>query len=627
MRGAEGEERRPSEEVLTPAPFLGHGIGLRREHYAEILAGEVACDWFEAISENYMAVGGRARKVLLAVRERYPMTLHGVSLGIGNTDPIDEGYLDALDQLAADVEPAWISDHLCWTGVGGGTSHDLLPLPYTEEALANVVARVAHVQERLGRPLVLENVSSYVTWRTSTIPEEEFLAELTRRTGCGLLLDVNNVFVSATNHGRDPRRWLEAIPEGSVWQVHLAGPSEAGPLLVDTHDHPVRPEVWELYREAVRRFGEVSSLVEWDDRIPEIGVVLAERDKAAAIAAEVRKMRSAQAEGDGESEPGAVRAAGGGASERVPLRASPVPAPREAGAAAAPDGSDRGATENGPDPICGWLRGAQGVLMGLVRAPEGVERALEERRGARDEVEALFAGDERMPAVARLELYAGMYFYRLRDSLAEDFARVAAALGEARWHNLVTDYLLAHPPTRWSLRWAGEALPAFLRGHACGAERPWLADAATLEWARNEAFQALDATPLRPEELAGIPPEKWPELRFAPAPGTALVASRWDLASWWDDAAPADAPEALAEETALLVFRDAEDDVWHEPLAPEEADAARLLLAGAPFADVCGAFEETAAGEPDAARRALTLVRKVGSGLHSTLCWPAECRV
>ena len=288
MRGPEGGERRRErpEEVLTRAPYLGHGIGLRREHYAAVLAGEAACDWFEAISENYMAVGGRARKILRAVRERYPMTLHGVSLGIGGTDPVDEAYLDALKALVGEVEPAWVSDHLCWTGVGGRASHDLLPLPYTEESLANVVSRIAHVQERLGRILVLENVSSYARWRFSTMPEAEFVAEVARRSGCGLLLDVNNVFVSSVNHGSDPHMYLEAIPRGSVWQFHLAGPSEAGTLLLDTHDHPVRPEVWELYREAVNRFGRVSSLVEWDDRIPELSVVVAERDKAAAIAAE-----------------------------------------------------------------------------------------------------------------------------------------------------------------------------------------------------------------------------------------------------------------------------------------------------------------------------------------------------
>ena len=289
MRGPEGGERRRErpEEVLTRAPYLGHGIGLRREHYAAVLAGEASCDWFEAISENYMGVGGRARKILRAVRERYPVTLHGVSLGIGGTDPIDDGYLLALKSLAGEVEPAWVSDHLCWTTVGGRASHDLLPLPYTEESLANVVSRVAHVPERLGRVLALENVSRSARWRVSTMTEAEFVAEVARRSGCGLLLDVNNVFVSSVNHGFDARAYVEAIPEGSVWQFHLAGPSEAGALLLDTHDHPVRLEVWELYRAAVRRFGRVSSLVEWDDRIPELPVVLAERDKAAAIADEV----------------------------------------------------------------------------------------------------------------------------------------------------------------------------------------------------------------------------------------------------------------------------------------------------------------------------------------------------
>lgn len=266
--------------------FLGHGIGLRREHYEAVLAGEARCDWFEAISENYMEVGGRARAILLEVRERFPMTLHGVSLGIGNTDPLDEGYLDALKALAADVEPAWVSDHLCWTRFDGRSSHDLLPLPYTEEALANVVSRVAHVQERLGRPIALENVSSYVAYRISEMTEWEFVAEVAKRSGCGLLLDVNNVFVSGTNHGFDPRTYLAAIPPEHVWQFHLAGPSERGALLLDTHDHPVRDEVWELYRESVRRFGERSSLVEWDDLIPDLPVLLAERDKAAAIAAE-----------------------------------------------------------------------------------------------------------------------------------------------------------------------------------------------------------------------------------------------------------------------------------------------------------------------------------------------------
>jgi len=580
VRSAEEGERRAGhpESVLTRRPFLGHGIGLRREHYAAVLAGEAACDWFEAISENYMGVGGRARKVLLGVRARFPMTLHGVSLGIGDTDPLDEGYLDALAALARDVEPAWVSDHLCFTRAGGRASHDLLPQPYTEEALANVVARVQRVQERLGRALVLENVSSYVRYRASTIPESEFLAEVARRSGCGLLLDVNNVWVSATNHGLDPRAYLEAIPRESVWQFHLAGPSEAGPLLVDTHDHPVRPEVWELYRQAVRRFGDVSSLVEWDDRIPEIGVVLAERDKAAAIAAEERR-------GEDDAEPG-------------PLPAIPVDGP-------------------GPAPrVRHTLRGTQELFLGLVTAPEGVKAALDAGSAAlREEVEGTFAGDERMAATDRLEVYANMYFFRLKDSLAEDFPRTAAALGEARWHNLVTDFLLAHPPTTWSLRWAGEALPAFLRGHAYGVERPWLADVAALEQARNEAFQAEDAEATTARELLDVHPEIWPTLAFGATPGTALVASRWDLAGWWggDGAAePAEAPGGAL----LLVRRDAEDDVTHEALASRDAPPVRLLLDGAPFSDVCEACAPAGADEAlatEAGRRAADLLLRLVS--------------
>lgn len=267
--------------------YLGHGVGLRRDHYQDVLAGPRRCDWFEVISENFMEVGGRPRAVLMAVREEYPVVLHGVSLSIGSTDPIGVGYLRALKQLIADLEPAWVSDHLCWTGVGGHNAHDLLPVPYTEEALAHVIERVRRVQDALGRRIALENASSYVGYRVSQMPEWEFLARLAEGADCGILLDVNNVFVAAHNHGFDPRTYLAAVPVGRVWQFHLAGHSTVGPLLLDTHDHAVPAPVWELYREAVRRFGPVSSLIEWDERIPPYLDVIAQRDKAAAVAAEV----------------------------------------------------------------------------------------------------------------------------------------------------------------------------------------------------------------------------------------------------------------------------------------------------------------------------------------------------
>lgn len=274
---------RPAKPV-----FLGFGLGLRPQHYTEILtppSGTApAIDWFEIISENYLIPGGRPLAMLDRIAERYPVVMHGVSMSIASTAPFDEDYLDALNALARRVNPKWISDHLCWTGVHGINLHDLLPFPYTREALDHVVSRVHHVQERLGRPLCLENVSSYVTFTSSEMTEWEFIAELSRRSGCYLLLDVNNVYVSAFNHGYDAVEFLEAVPRDAVIQFHLAGHSEMGTHIIDTHDHPVTPEVWDLYEKAVRRFGPVSTMIERDDNIPPLAELLNELETARTIA-------------------------------------------------------------------------------------------------------------------------------------------------------------------------------------------------------------------------------------------------------------------------------------------------------------------------------------------------------
>ena len=273
--------------MAIAVPYLGHGIGLRPKHYPQLWDGTARVDWFEAISENYMVGGGRPLAALERARSLAPVVLHGVSLSIGSTDPLDPTYLQALRALVARVEPAWISDHLCWSGVGGHYAHDLLPLPYTEEALAHVVGRVVTVQERLGRQILLENVSSYLTYTHSTLAEWEFLGAVAERADCGLLLDVNNVYVSAVNHGFDAEAYLAALPAERVGQIHLAGHSDMGAYLFDTHDGPVIEPVWDLYRRAVRRFGRVSTLVEWDDRIPALDVVCAEAERARAAEAEV----------------------------------------------------------------------------------------------------------------------------------------------------------------------------------------------------------------------------------------------------------------------------------------------------------------------------------------------------
>jgi uncharacterized protein (UPF0276 family) len=264
-------------------PHLGHGVGLRPPHYAAVLEQRPAVDWFEVISENFMVDGGNPRRVLRDVREHYPVVLHGVSLSLGSVDALNGAYLDRLAALAAEIEPAWISDHLCWSSFGGHTGHDLWPLPFTEEALTHVAARVRRVQDRLNRRILVENVSSYLQYVHSTLTEWEFLAALAERADCGLLLDVNNIYVSARNHGFAPETFLRGSPVDRVAQFHLAGHSDMGTHLLDTHDHPVCDPVWDLYRRAVQRFGPTATLIERDDNIPPLDDVLAEARRAAEI--------------------------------------------------------------------------------------------------------------------------------------------------------------------------------------------------------------------------------------------------------------------------------------------------------------------------------------------------------
>src|SRR5262249_32893724 len=270
---------------MLTRPSLGFGLGLRVEHYEAILTEEPAVDWFEVLTENYLVPGGKPLDYLMRVRARYPLVMHGVSLSIGSTAPLDREYLRQLKALAARVEPEWISDHLCWTGVAGRNTHDLLPLPYTEEALAHVVERVRSVQDFLGRRILLENVSSYVEFRDSQLTEWQFLTEIASRADCLILLDVNNIYVSAVNHEFDPLEYLNAIPLERVQQIHLAGHEDHGDYLVDTQDSSVSDPVWQLYAAAVRRFGAVSTMIERDDHIPPLEELCAELDAARALCA------------------------------------------------------------------------------------------------------------------------------------------------------------------------------------------------------------------------------------------------------------------------------------------------------------------------------------------------------
>jgi len=262
----------------------GFGLGLRTTHYEQILAERPRVDWFEALSENYMVRGGKPLYYLERIRADYPLVLHGVSMSIGSTDPLDFEYLKALKRLIDRFEPSWVSDHLCWTGVARQNIHDLLPLPFTREAVRHVASRIQRVQDFLGRPILIENVSSYVNFNQSEMSEWEFLSEIAERADCLLLLDVNNVYVSAFNHGFDARQYIDALPRQRIQQIHLAGHSNCGTHIIDTHDAPIIDEVWMLYAHTIETLGPVATMIERDDNIPDLTTLVGELDDARAIA-------------------------------------------------------------------------------------------------------------------------------------------------------------------------------------------------------------------------------------------------------------------------------------------------------------------------------------------------------
>jgi len=274
---------------LSPEPIAPRaGIGLRPRHYRELVASRPDIGFLEIHAENYFAAGGQPLAFLEKLRADYPLSVHGVGLSLGSTDPLDDSHLDKLARLVDRFQPTLVSEHLCWCSVGGRHFNDLLPLPYTYEALLHVSNRIERVQDTLGRQILIENLSAYLEYEHSEIPEWEFLAHVARRTGCGILLDVNNIYVSSRNLGFDARRYLRSIPVPAVKEMHLAGFDDNGKCLIDTHGTPVAEAVWELYRDAVARFGPIPTLIEWDTDVPELPVLLNEASRADSVLRDVR---------------------------------------------------------------------------------------------------------------------------------------------------------------------------------------------------------------------------------------------------------------------------------------------------------------------------------------------------
>ncbi|OGT36459.1 MAG: hypothetical protein A3F11_11755 [Gammaproteobacteria bacterium RIFCSPHIGHO2_12_FULL_37_14] len=270
--------------IMQNKPYLGFGLGLRTDHYTTILDEQPPIDWFEILTENYLVPGGKPLHFLDSIREHYPMVMHGVSMSIGSSDPLDWTYLESVKQLANRIQPKWISDHLCWTGVQGKNMHDLLPLPYTEETINHVVDRIQQIQDFLGQRILVENVSSYLTYQESILTEWDFLKEISERADCLILLDVNNIYVSSINHEFNPLDYIVVIPPERVYQIHLAGHENKGEYVIDTHDHDIVNPVWDLYAEVLRRFGPISTMIERDDNIPPLSLLLSELNHAKKIA-------------------------------------------------------------------------------------------------------------------------------------------------------------------------------------------------------------------------------------------------------------------------------------------------------------------------------------------------------
>lgn len=517
---------------------LGVGVGLRGPHIREVLRrladGHLPIDWFELITDNVLIQQGWLRDVAHRLRAHRPLVLHGLSLGVGGTQRLDFDYIKQIKQLADELQVAWVSDHLCWTSVqtghgGHAFTYDLLPMPYTDEMLAWTAARIAVVQDVLERPLVLENPSSYLQFHQSTQTEWDFVAALCERADCGLLLDVNNVYVSGRNHDFDPQRWLDAVPWSRVCQVHVAGPTDRGAYLLDTHVGPVPQAVWALHDQVQQRTGGCATLLEWDDEIPSLDGLLQALTPA-------RRARPVVTNPPLPTSVEPVQA------WQSPRRPEPTGVPHETLQLytwffnAVVDPATAG------EPASTWIRTTPGLTGALV-APQ-----------------------------ARLDVHQAMYQARVDEALTEDFPKLAAALGTQRWRRLCLAYRRAPRPGHWSLdRW-GASLPDFVRAEAAALQLPvWTADLALLEWTRCEVWQTPTDAPL---DLMALHPGEDLCLRWART--TRLVTVH--LQAWRRfTGRPAGRPGRPVQ---VRVSRTADATLDVEAMGPAEAAWLRTFASG-----------------------------------------------
>jgi hypothetical protein len=540
---------------MTPPLF---GVGYRTQHADAIARAPGAADWLEVVSDNFIGVGGPRRAQLEKLRAERPLALHGVGLSIAGSAPLDAGYLAGLRELAERLEPAFVSDHLCWTALGGFQSHDLLPVAFTEEVLRHVAERVARVQDALGRRLLLENPSAYVAFRARDLDEASFLAALFHATGCGVLLDVNNLYVNAENLGVDAARYLATLPAESVGYMHLAGHAVLSDVRIDTHDAEVPGAVWELFEAAARRFPDASVIIERDEQIPGYEALVAEAEQARAR----HRAALAGARSDTSPEPVAIQSAR--ASTSMP-----------------------------------WPQLQEDFWSRLVDKPLGF---------AHEDAGALLEEGLPVRAARGMRVYSDAYAASLRAALATNFAALARVISPADFDRLAADYLRARPPRGHGFQALGAGLADFVREYRFandyGVAHAVLAELVALEQAQLEAQDAPDAgEPITPEELAAIEPDAWEDARFGLAPALRMVRATHDVAPVVEAVAEGKDPERpAAGEVVYLVYR-AGQGVRTERLDAHEAALLEALMAGASFGEACAGGER----EAEAGARLLVL--------------------
>ncbi|MES2905500.1 MAG: DUF692 family multinuclear iron-containing protein [Pseudomonadota bacterium] len=507
----------------SPVPHLGFGLGLRPIHYPYIFEHRPNVDWFEIISENFMDTGGMPMRNLERIRERYPIVMHGVALSIGTVDPLNSEYLQKLKALMKWVKPAWISDHLCWTGIAHRNTHDLLPVPYTEEALAHIIQRLKEVQDVLEMPIALENPSTYMEFKSSSMPEAEFIARMAEGANCRLLLDVNNVYVTCFNHRLDPKTYIDTLPLDKVAQIHLSGHSNKGTHIIDTHDDHVIDEVWTLYKYVVNRAGRVpNTMVEWDDQIPEFDVLNAELAKARAAAATAKNY--------GE----------------LPNLAGPNPALMS-------DMAQPLANEQ--------ARLQDAIILKNSNMPEA---------WVRDKPD--------FPPQAQLDVYINSYRYRLYDVVAEDYPVLEYYLGVDAFKALIGDFVNTIPSEHFNIARYATKLPAFL-----AERRPQDAlahEICQLETSLCQLGDAEETDALNEASLQNLTPEDFVQAALRPRAATQLLSFSYPVNDYYRDVMDEKKPSAPARQESWLALLRHDDALWRMELEQQEFRLLEMLFKG-----------------------------------------------